>query len=68
MAGLTPFPLILGVIVLYCFARPALAFGAGNIATISSVEGQNCERSPSAHPSLSLTGELFTNKLLHLLL
>ncbi|KAK3330124.1 heterokaryon incompatibility protein Het-C [Apodospora peruviana] len=41
MAGIKAFPFILGFIVLYCFARPALAFGAGNIAGISSVEGQN---------------------------
>ncbi|KAK4216558.1 heterokaryon incompatibility protein Het-C-domain-containing protein [Rhypophila decipiens] len=41
MAGLKPFPLILGLVVLFCFASPALAFGAGNIASISSVEGQN---------------------------
>ncbi|KAK3693671.1 heterokaryon incompatibility protein Het-C-domain-containing protein [Podospora appendiculata] len=34
-------PVLLGVIVLFLFARPALAFGAGNIAGISSVEGQN---------------------------
>lgn len=31
-----------GLICLVYFARPALAFGAGNIASISKIEGQNC--------------------------
>ena len=34
--------LLLGLIILIGLARPALAFGAGNIAGISKVEGQNC--------------------------
>jgi hypothetical protein len=43
MAISKPYPLILGIIVLFVFVRPTLAFGAGNIAGISKVEGQNCE-------------------------
>ncbi len=38
-----PYPFLLGFIVLFCFVRPTLAFGAGNIAGISKIEGQNCE-------------------------
>ncbi|KAF3764716.1 Het-C-domain-containing protein, partial [Cryphonectria parasitica EP155] len=34
-------PLLWGFILLFLFARPAHAFGAGNIAGISKVEGQN---------------------------
>lgn len=34
--------LLLGLIVLIALAQPAAAFGAGNIASISKVEGQNC--------------------------
>lgn len=34
--------LLLGLIVLVALASPAAAFGAGNIASISKVEGQNC--------------------------
>ncbi|KAK3394335.1 heterokaryon incompatibility protein Het-C-domain-containing protein [Podospora didyma] len=41
MAGLTPYPFLLGFIVLFLFAKPTLAFGAGNIAGISKAEGQN---------------------------
>lgn len=41
MAGFREYPFILGFIVLFWFVRPTLAFGAGNIAGISSVEGQN---------------------------
>jgi hypothetical protein len=37
-----PYTLLVGLIVLIGLARPALAFGAGNIAGISKVEGQNC--------------------------
>lgn len=36
-------PLLWGMILLVLFARPAHAFGAGNIASISKVEGQNCK-------------------------
>ncbi|KAL2021422.1 hypothetical protein VTK56DRAFT_7175 [Thermocarpiscus australiensis] len=41
MAAFRPYPFLLGFIVLFCFVRPTLAFGAGNIADISKVEGQN---------------------------
>ncbi|OTA97053.1 hypothetical protein M434DRAFT_392230 [Hypoxylon sp. CO27-5] len=41
MITLKPFPAFLGLVFLFVFARPALAFGAGNIAGISKVEGQN---------------------------
>ena len=34
--------LLLGLIVLVSLVTPAAAFGAGNIASISTVEGQNC--------------------------
>jgi len=51
MAGLTPYPVLLGLVMLFLFARPTLAFGAGNIAGISSVEGQNCEKPLAAPPT-----------------
>ncbi|KAK4155540.1 heterokaryon incompatibility protein Het-C-domain-containing protein [Chaetomidium leptoderma] len=41
MATFKPYPFVLGFIVLFCFVRPTLAFGAGNIAGISKIEGQN---------------------------
>ncbi|KAI1378520.1 Het-C-domain-containing protein [Hypoxylon crocopeplum] len=41
MITLKPFPALLALVFLFAFARPALAFGAGNIAGISKVEGQN---------------------------
>ncbi|KAL1879966.1 hypothetical protein VTK73DRAFT_6546 [Phialemonium thermophilum] len=41
MGSFKPSPLILGFVLVFLFARPTLAFGAGNIAGISSVEGQN---------------------------
>lgn len=44
-AGLFSSPLILGALLIFFFARPTLAFGAGNIASISKVEGQNCKLS-----------------------
>lgn len=34
--------LMLGLVILVALASPAAAFGAGNIASISKVEGQNC--------------------------
>lgn len=47
MASFKPLPLLLlGFIVLFCFVQPTLAFGAGNIAGISKVEGINCEVLP----------------------
>lgn len=42
MAFAKPYPMLLGMLILLFFAPPALAFGAGNIAGISKVEGQNC--------------------------
>ncbi|TPX17255.1 uncharacterized protein E0L32_003373 [Thyridium curvatum] len=41
MAISKPSPLVLGLIVFFLLVRPARAFGAGNIAGISKVEGQN---------------------------
>lgn len=36
-------PLLWGLALLFLFAKPTHAFGAGNIASISKVEGQNCK-------------------------
>ncbi|KAK0729248.1 heterokaryon incompatibility Het-C [Apiosordaria backusii] len=33
--------ILLGIVLLFWFVKPTLAFGAGNIAGISSIEGQN---------------------------
>ncbi|TRX89704.1 hypothetical protein FHL15_009454 [Xylaria flabelliformis] len=41
MASLKLYPGLLGLAFLLVFAQPALAFGAGNIASISKVAGQN---------------------------
>ncbi|KAL2270036.1 hypothetical protein VTJ83DRAFT_2220 [Remersonia thermophila] len=41
MTSFKPYPFLLGFLLLFLFARPALAFGAGNIAGISKIEGQN---------------------------
>ncbi|KAL0474327.1 heterokaryon incompatibility protein Het-C domain-containing protein [Neurospora intermedia] len=41
MATFKPYPFVLAFLVIYLFASPALAFGAGNIASISKIEGQN---------------------------
>ncbi|KAF2968083.1 hypothetical protein GQX73_g5528 [Xylaria multiplex] len=41
MTSLKLYPSLLGLAFLLIFAQPALAFGAGNIAGISKVEGQN---------------------------
>lgn len=43
MFSIKPFHLGVGLLVLFLWARPTHAFGAGNIASISKVEGQNCE-------------------------
>jgi hypothetical protein len=43
MAFINQTSLLLGVITLFLLVRPTHAFGAGNIAGISKVEGQNCE-------------------------
>lgn len=42
-------PLLMGVVLLFLFAGRVHAFGAGNIASISKVEGQNCEPPPLTH-------------------
>lgn len=34
--------LLIGLVILVGFTTPGLCFGAGNIASISKVEGQNC--------------------------
>ncbi|KLU88047.1 hypothetical protein MAPG_07034 [Magnaporthiopsis poae ATCC 64411] len=41
MAFAKPYPLIVGIILLFAFAPGVAAFGAGNIASISKIEGQN---------------------------
>ena len=41
MFTIKPYPVLLGLAVFLLFARPAHAFGAGNIASISKIEGQN---------------------------
>ncbi len=43
-------PLLVGVLVLFLLVRPARAFGAGNIASISSVEGENCGYTATSAP------------------
>jgi hypothetical protein len=60
MAALKPYPFLLGFIVLFCFVRPTLAFGAGNIAGISKIEGQNCELLPCSPPRPSSLFSLLT--------
>lgn len=48
--------LLLGLVLLVCLVQPAAAFGAGNIASISKVEGQNCTSNPSgALPAFRIT-------------
>ncbi|KAI0837124.1 Het-C-domain-containing protein [Hypoxylon sp. FL0890] len=54
MITLKPFPAFLGLVFLFVFARPALAFGAGNIAGISRVEGQNWRHGDIEDTLLSL--------------
>lgn len=54
MATFKPYPILLGFIVLFCFVRPTLAFGAGNIAGISKIEGLNCEMFPSFYPTFGI--------------
>jgi len=41
MFSLKPLPVLLGLAVFLLLASPAHAFGAGNIASISKIEGQN---------------------------
>lgn len=43
MSYLKMSPLLMGLAFLFLFAGRAHAFGAGNIAGISKVEGQNCK-------------------------
>jgi len=43
MFSLKPLPVLLGLAVFLLLASPAHAFGAGNIASISKIEGQNCK-------------------------
>ncbi|ORY57205.1 heterokaryon incompatibility protein Het-C-domain-containing protein [Pseudomassariella vexata] len=54
MFTLKPYPAFLALVVLLVFARPALAFGAGNIASISKVEGQNWRHGDIEDTLLSL--------------
>lgn len=49
MSASTLFPIFLVVLVLY--ATPAAAFGAGNIAAISSIEGE--QHPEQAHRELA---------------
>ncbi|KAF7532790.1 hypothetical protein G7Z17_g13597 [Cylindrodendrum hubeiense] len=47
--------LLVGLIIVVCLASPALAFGAGNIAGISKVEGQNWRHGDIEDALLTLT-------------
>lgn len=42
MLDARPYAVLMWLVLLVGFVRPVLAFGAGNIAGISKVEGQNC--------------------------
>lgn len=55
MAFAKPTPIIVGILLLFAFAPGVAAFGAGNIASISKVEGQNCEIHP---PSRRVTFDI----------
>ena len=55
MPSLNMSPLLMGMILLVLFAGRAHAFGAGNIASISKVEGQNCKLTPLASQRLIRT-------------
>ncbi|KAF6833388.1 nima-interacting protein [Colletotrichum plurivorum] len=48
------YPLLVGLIVLVWLARPTHAFGAGNIASISKIEGQNWRHGDIEDALLSL--------------
>jgi hypothetical protein len=48
MPSFSPSVTLLTVAIILLFARPANAFGAGNIASISKVEGLNCKYSSSS--------------------
>jgi hypothetical protein len=47
--------LLVGLVMLVWLARPALAFGAGNIASISKIEGQNWRHGDIEDALLTLT-------------
>lgn len=55
MSSLRSPGLLVGLIVLVCLASPAYAFGAGNIASISKVEGQNWRHGDIEDALLTLT-------------
>ncbi|KAK2025320.1 heterokaryon incompatibility protein Het-C [Colletotrichum zoysiae] len=49
------YPLLVGLLVLVCLAQPTYAFGAGNIASISKIEGQNWRHGDIEDALLTLT-------------
>ncbi|KAH7156397.1 heterokaryon incompatibility protein Het-C-domain-containing protein [Dactylonectria macrodidyma] len=55
MSGFRSHGLLVGLIIVVCLASPALAFGAGNIASISKVEGQNWRHGDIEDALLTLT-------------
>jgi hypothetical protein len=55
MPGFTQYGLLVGLIVLVGWASPVAAFGAGNIASISKVEGQNWRHGDIEDALLTLT-------------
>ncbi|KAH7155598.1 heterokaryon incompatibility protein Het-C-domain-containing protein [Dactylonectria estremocensis] len=55
MSGFRSHSLLVGLIIVVCLASPALAFGAGNIASISKVEGQNWRHGDIEDALLTLT-------------
>lgn len=40
------FVVLAGLVFLLCLVQPTAAFGAGNIASLSKLEGVNCRWSP----------------------
>jgi hypothetical protein len=55
MADSKSYSLLVGLVMLVWLARPALAFGAGNIASISKIEGQNWRHGDIEDALLTLT-------------
>ncbi|KAI5467439.1 heterokaryon incompatibility protein Het-C-domain-containing protein [Mariannaea sp. PMI_226] len=55
MSGFRSPGLLVGLVILVCLASPAFAFGAGNIASISKVEGQNWRHGDIEDALLTLT-------------
>lgn len=60
--------LLLGLVLLVCLIQPAAAFGAGNIASVSKVEGQNCTSTACiplrmAHLAHTLQGATVTSRM-----